>query len=37
MLALTLRTRRDNLLATVATLKTRLDAVAPATEWGRAA
>jgi hypothetical protein len=37
MLALTLRTRRDNLLATVATLKARLDAIAPAAEWGRAA
>jgi hypothetical protein len=37
MLALTLRTRRDNLVATIATLKTRLDAIAPTAEWGRAA
>jgi len=37
MLALTLRTRRDNLLATIATLNIRLEAIAPSAEWGRAA
>jgi hypothetical protein len=36
MLAITLRGRRDNLLATVATLAGRLEAIAPA-EWPHAA
>jgi hypothetical protein len=37
MMALTLRARRDNLLATVTTLQRQLDAVAPAADWSRAA
>ncbi len=36
MLATTLRARRDNLLATIATLAGRLETLAPA-EWSRAA
>jgi hypothetical protein len=37
MLGLTLRSRRDNLLATIATLKSRLDTIAPSAEWVQAA
>ena len=37
MLALTLRARRDNLLATVTTLQKQLDAIAPPADWSRAA
>ncbi|MCP3466439.1 MULTISPECIES: hypothetical protein [unclassified Bradyrhizobium] len=37
MLAVTLRGRRDNLHATVATLQRQLEAVAPPADWGRAA
>lgn len=36
MLAITLRGRRDNLLATIATLAGRLETIAPA-EWSHAA
>ena len=37
MLAVTLRGRRDNLQATVATLQRQLEAMAPTADWGRAA
>ena len=37
MLALTLRARRDNLLATVSTLQSQLDSIAPPADWSRAA
>jgi hypothetical protein len=37
ILATTLKARRDNLLATVATLQSRLETIAPSAEWGRAA
>ncbi|MGV7216840.1 hypothetical protein [Bradyrhizobium sp. UFLA05-112] len=37
MLAVTLRGRRDNLQATVATLQRQLEAIAPSPDWGRAA
>lgn len=37
MLALTLRTRRDNLLVTIAALDERLKTLDPATDWTRAA
>ncbi|MGY8665563.1 hypothetical protein Q3C01_24815 [Bradyrhizobium sp. UFLA05-109] len=37
MLALTLRGRRDNLQATVATLQRQLEAIVPSADWSRAA
>jgi hypothetical protein len=37
MLALTLRARRENLVATIATLQRQLDAIAPSADWTRAA
>lgn len=37
ILATTMRARRDNLLATIATLQGRLDRITSSPEWGRAA
>lgn len=37
MLALTLRGRRENLIATIAALKSRMEAIAPSASWDRAA